>query len=176
MDYILAHVMQFLVFFVVLAGLVAALTAMIVMRSIMRRRTAMLFGNTPADVLMDSLLKKLVALEFGDANGFSAHNKPTLLGLAAIVRAVRHSRAQQCWVRVHIDKRQLNAAGEDLKLAQRFMTEQLITQQLMTQYSATTQSAFVFVNGCATLFFQRIDTQWKLVGLAAIQPPSAVSR
>jgi hypothetical protein len=176
MDYILAHAVQFLVFVAVLAAAVAALTAKLVMRSVMRERAASLFGEAHANGLMESLLKKLVALEFGDANGFSADHKPTLLGLAAIVRAVRHSRAQLCWVRVHLGKRQLDAVGEDLKLTQQLMTQQLITQQLTAQYSATTQPAFVFVNGCATLFFQRIDTQRKLVGIAATLPSSAVSR
>jgi hypothetical protein len=156
-DYILAHAVQFFLFFAGLAGLVAALTAGIVVR----RRSNSFFCSPVGKSLVDALLKKLVALEFGDANGISIQNEPTVDGLSAVMRAIRHSRAERCWIRVHLDKPQLESTGEELKLA----------QQLIAQYLSTTHSAFLFVNGCTTLFFHRINKKWKLVGLAASQAP-----
>ena len=152
----MAHAVQCLLFFAVLAGLVASLTAGIVVH----RRSNAFLCSPVGKSLVDALLKKLVALEFGDANGISIHKEPTVDGLSAVMRAIRHSRAERCWVRVHLDKPQLEATDEELKLA----------QQLIAQYLSTSHSAFLFVNGCTTLFFQRANKQWKLVGLAASQP------
>lgn len=65
------------------------------------------------------------------------------------MRAIRHSRAERCWIRVHLYKSQLEATGEELKLA----------QQLIAQDLSTTHSAFLLENGCTVLFFHGANKQ-----------------